>query len=354
MATTGDETLADVATTGNHTLADERHRRIPAAAAAIAAGILTFAGGALTAAVFSDRPTVPVLDALREHLEPNPPQPGLKARQVLWANDNAVQLILLGILLALAAAAIGVTLTHLYRAVKARRPELPRAIAIAAITGAVMLAVSSLVQAIGGAVAASSFVDSAHQTAAAARDALRPPALLAAGLLQVVGVFAFALAFVLLALNGMRVGLLTRFMGVLGIIVGALFVIPLGASLPIVQAFWLIALGALFLGRWPSGMPPAWVTGEARPWPSQQELREARLEKQADRGEKQAGRGEKEADRGKKQAGGRDKQADRGEAEARPRFGARRERPEPPEIPAPQMPERRPHPSSKKKKRKRR
>ena len=51
----------------------------------------------------------------------------------------------------------------------------------------------------------------------------------------------------------MRVGLLTRFMGVLGIIVGVLFIIPLGSSLPIVQAFWLCALGALFLGRWPRG-----------------------------------------------------------------------------------------------------
>jgi MFS family permease len=319
-----------VATTGDETLLDEQRRRIPAAAASIAAGIATFAGGALTAAVFSDRPTVPVLDALREHLEPNPPQPGLKARQVLWADDHAVSLILLGVLLALAAATIGVTLTYLYRSVKARRPELPRAIVIAAITGAVMLAVSSLVQAIGGAISAAAFADSAHQTAAAARDALRPPALLAAGALQVVGVFAFALAFVLLSLNGMRVGLLTRFMGVLGIIVGALFVIPLGASLPIVQAFWLIALGALFLGRWPSGLPLAWVTGVAQPWPTQQELREARSEKQELREEKQAG------------------------DDAKPRFGARRPRPEAPETPAPQMPERRPHPASKKKKRKRR
>ena len=83
----------------------------------------------------------------------------------------------------------------------------------------------------------------------------------------------------------MRVGLLTRFMGVLGIIVGVLFIVPIGSPLPIVQAFWLVALGALFLGRWPSGMPPAWVTGEAQPWPSQQELREARMEAQAERKE---------------------------------------------------------------------
>ncbi len=140
--------------------------------------------------------------------------------------------------------------------------------------------------------------------------------------------FGFGISFVLLALNGMRVGLLTRFMGVLGIIVGVLFVIPLGASLPIVQAFWLIALGALFLGKWPAGLPPAWVTGEAQPWPTQQELREARIARTSD--------------------------DDDDDEEERPRRAGRRERAEPPETPAPELPERRPHPSSKKRKRKRR
>jgi len=316
-----------VATTGDETLADEQRRRIPAAASAIAAGILTLLGGVATAAVFTDRPTVPVLDALSEHLGAETEEPGLKARQVLWIDENAVKLVLLGILLALAALAIGLALSHLYRSIKARREELSRGVLVSLVVGTALLAVASLVQAIGNAISASAFADSANQTAAAARDAQASPAVLAAGLLQVVGVFALAVAIVLLALNGMRVGLLTRFMGVLGIIVGALFILPLGSSLPIVQAFWLIALGVLFLGRWPSGLPPAWVTGAAQPWPTQQELREARLSKQADR------------------AGG----------DERPRRLGRRERAEPPETPAPEAPaQRRPHPSSKKKKRKRR
>jgi MFS family permease len=320
-----------VATTGDETLADEQRRRIPAAVAAIAAGILTLGGGALTAAVYSDRPTVPVLDALREHLATSQPQLGLKARQVLWIDEHAVTLVLLGVLLALAAAAIGLALSHLYRSVKARRPELPRAIVMAAIAGAVLLAVSSLVQALGTTLSASSFADSSNQTAAAARDALVPPTVLVAGLMQVAGVFGFGIAFVLLALNGMRVGLLTRFMGVLGIIVGVLFVIPLGASLPIVQAFWLVALGALLLGKWPSGLPPAWVTGAAQPWPTQQQLREARMARTSS-----------------------DNDDEDEEELKRPRRGARRERAEAPETPAPELPARRPHPSSKKRKRKRR
>jgi MFS family permease len=315
-----------VATTGDETLADEQRRRIPAGVAAIAAGVLTLAGGAVTAAVFSDRPKVLVLDALREHLGATTSEPGLKARQVLWVDENAVRLLLLGVLLAVAAAAIGVALSHLYRSVKARRPELPRAILIALIVGTALLAVASLAQSIGSVLSASAFADAADKSAEAARDAQASPPVLAAGIMQIAGVFALAVSFVLLALNGMRVGLLTRFMGVLGMIVGALFIIPLGSSLPIVQAFWLVALGALFLGRWPAGLPPAWVTGEAQPWPTQQELREARLERQAERDDE----------------------------DERPRRIGRRERAEPPETPAPELPARRPHSSSKKKKRKRR
>ena len=77
------------------------------------------------------------------------------------------------------------------------------------------------------------------------------------------GQLAFAFSFVIVSLNAMQAGLLSRFMGVLGIIVGVLFVIPLGSPLPVVQCFWLLALAPLFLGRWPNGNPPAWAA--ARP-----------------------------------------------------------------------------------------
>ena len=75
----------------------------------------------------------------------------------------------------------------------------------------------------------------------------------------------------------MRVGLLTRFMGVLGVIVGVAVapILPIDQQ-GIIRVFWLAALGMLFLGRLPSGTPKAWATGEAEPWPTQQQLREQR------------------------------------------------------------------------------
>ena len=57
-------------------------------------------------------------------------------------------------------------------------------------------------------------------------------------------------------------------MGVLGIAMGVMLILPLGIQ-PLLQLFWLSALGLLFLGRWPGGgRGPAWDTGEPIPWPS--------------------------------------------------------------------------------------
>lgn len=318
-----------MAVTGDETLADERRRQVQAGASSIAAGILTIAGGALAAFVYSDLPRVQLLGALRERFAAQPPDPSLKALQVLWYHDNAVKLILVSVVLALAAAAIGFALSNLYRSVKARRAVNPGMI-YATIAGSVLIAVAGIVQAVGTTVETAAFADTSKQTSDAASDVLNAPLVLASLTLRQIGAFALGIGIVLIALNAMRVGLLTRFMGVLGIIVGVLFTgaaslfVPIGTSLPIVQAFWLVALGVLFLGRWPSGMPPAWVTGEAQPWPTQQELRERRVESQA--------------------AGDDDK----------PPRRSRRAPAEVPETPAPAMPERRPHPSSKKKRKRRR
>jgi hypothetical protein len=110
-----------------------------------------------------------------------------------------------------------------------------------------------------------------------ADQALSSGAVIAVQVVGLVGELSLAFALVMIGLNAMRVGLLTRFMGVLAIISGVLFVIPLlGAGLPVVQAFWLIALGFVLSGRAPTGLPPAWVTGVATPWPTQQQMREAR------------------------------------------------------------------------------
>jgi hypothetical protein len=80
----------------------------------------------------------------------------------------------------------------------------------------------------------------------------------------------------------MRVGLLTRFLGFLGIIAAVLTILPL-MPLPIVQSFWLVGVGLLLLGAVRGGLPPAWRTGRAEPWPSNQEVAAARRKAAAEK-----------------------------------------------------------------------
>ena len=73
----------------------------------------------------------------------------------------------------------------------------------------------------------------------------------------------------------MRIGLLTRFMGILGIALGPAFVLQFGS---LILPLWLIALGALFAGRWPR-RPPTRRGSPARrrPGPSAEERAEPPL-----------------------------------------------------------------------------
>jgi hypothetical protein len=327
-----------VPATADEILADEARWRTKAGAAGIGAGAVTMAAGIAGALVYSKVPSVALIDALRERLSANPPAVPLKVQQALYYDKHGFEFVLVAVLLALTAAGMGLTLAYLYRATKARRPELPRAAIVATIAGAVLVGVGELVLPISVVVQAHALAGTAHPTVDAARDALLPPAGVIGGLMRQLGVFGLGAGFIMITFNAMRVGLLTRFMGVLGIIVGGLTIVPLGASLPIVQAFWLAGVGALFLGHWPPGRPPAWVTGEPQPWPTQQEIREQRMALKAER----AGKSPEPPVR-----------------EARPEppeAPVRKARPEPPETPAPLAPlapDRPAHSSSKKRKRKR-
>lgn len=316
-----------MAATPDETLAEERERRPKAAASAFVAALLTLVSALVVLAAVRNFPVVHVLDTLRATLGQGAGL-GPVARALLYFDDHIPAFAAFQLLPALAAAALGVTLTFLYRSTFARKPQTGRLPLISAVSGSVLLVVAALVTTVSLALDVQAFADGADQSEQAAREVFSSPVRDVGGYLSIIGRLALTVAIVTGSLNAMRVGLLTRFMGVLGIIVGVLFVIPqLEGQVPFVKIFWLAALGALFLHRWPGAMPPAWVTGEAQPWPSQQEIREQRAAAQAERN-----------------AGGLEQKA------RRPRRGPA----EPPETPAPEPPRAKAHSSSKKKKRKRR
>jgi hypothetical protein len=192
-------------------------------------------------------------------------------------SQHATAYVASAVLLAGGYVLLAPVLDYLYRAAKARRPEVPGVARVTAYAGPALLVAGLVVLEVVPVVRAQDYVNHHRGDYFAARAVVDPGA--AAGLLPA-GAFALGFAFVITSLNAMRVGLLTRFMGVLGIIVGVLVAIQSTAPTPILW-FWLGALAYLFVGRWPGGVPPAWRTGKAEPWPSAQELRARRQREQA-------------------------------------------------------------------------
>ncbi len=162
---------------------------------------------------------------------------------------------------------LAVVLWYLFNATKARRPELQKTALILAIAGPILLAVAAILVQLNLIDRAGEFLASGPQTETRADDLVadRPALIQSLGLS---GALALAFATIMIAQNAMRVGLLTKFLGILGIVVGALYVLgmifPLGTD--VIRLFWLIAVGLVILGWWPGGRGPTWETGKAEEW----------------------------------------------------------------------------------------
>lgn len=181
------------------------------------------------------------------------------------------------------------TLWFLFSAVKARRPQVSALMRIAALIGAVLAAAGGIGY---GAVLVSKahqFATHGLQTYPQANSLLRsgPVAVLQYG--GLLGSLLLAISFVLIALNAMRVGLLTKFIGYVGIAAAAASLLLVGSPIGLfIEVIFLLSTAYLLAGRWPNGDPPAWRTGEAVPWPSAAEIREQR---QAAAGARRGGQG---------------------------------------------------------------
>lgn len=329
------------------TLAWEHERRTWAAVAAIAAGVLTVGGNIVISLGLRGLPkaedeVVTVVDALGDAVAGRPVPPGRLSAQVEYLGHHVAAPIAGAVLVALGTLALFLPLAYLYRATRARNPALGQWVLVLLAIGAVLYGVGNLTVSLTRYLGAHDFLDAVDRSNSAAQDALTQPPYAAGTALTFAGSIALLFGLAVTSLNAMRVGLLTRFMGILGMIVAATFLLPLD-QLGIIRSLWLLALAALLLGRWPSGVPPAWSTGEAVPWPTQQDAREARARARAEEGG-----GDGDADPG---AAG-DPPAGRAPADGAPapRVPAGRA----PATPAPGRPAPRAQPSSKKKRRKRR
>ncbi len=174
-------------------------------------------------------------------------------------------------------AAVAVTLGWLFGAIRARNPDVGFYIKWLAVAGGAIAAIVAVAYAVVIAIKSDDFVTQGSQTYQEAKHITSSSLLVAVPLIGQLASLMLAIGFVLTSLGALRVGLLTKFMGYLGIFVGVLVLFPIGTPVPVVQAFWLLAFAYLLSGRWPTGVPPSWRSGRAEPWPSAASMREQRV-----------------------------------------------------------------------------
>jgi hypothetical protein len=223
----------------------------PAAAATLAAALLMLAA------------TMTFIPKNREGIEATPDL-------LLSIDEQSGAYIASAIMSAVGTLLLVATFYYLFHAVTARGGGVPRWFVYIVVGAPVAYAVSRVTYSVQAIDIADEFASGRPIRGEAGGDRASDisdisPVILA---LQTAGTVGVAFLFVMLPLRARRVGLLTPFMSMLGVIAGALIVFPFASISAVVQAFWLGALGALFLGRWPGGRGPAWESGEAEPWPT--------------------------------------------------------------------------------------
>jgi hypothetical protein len=236
-------------------LAREDAGRSRAIAAAAAGAVLPLAAAVIGGAVTVDSPRNDI-------------------GALIFLSDHAPAVIISGVVAGLGTLLTLFVFQYLFDATAFRRPETPRIARIMAVFGPILYFVGHVLLQVVFAIKANGFVDSGPLTKAHADDITESGIVVVAKALAVGGGMALGFAYVIIAINAMRAGLLTRFMGYMGVIGGLLFVLPIGSG-TIIQTFWLAALAYLLSGRWPSGVPKAWSDGQAHPWPTMAEQREA-------------------------------------------------------------------------------
>jgi hypothetical protein len=244
--------------TKEHALQWEAQWARPAALAAFFAAVLLIAQIVLLQTVIEDRPRTEAIPDFLLSVDENP---------AMLIGSRAAQ--------AVAALLVACVFYYLFRALRTREAGLPSWFVYLIVIGPALYAIGLVLGALGQVDVARDFADGTPIQGSRGDD--RAEQLLednaSAGVfaLNFAGQVATAFLFVMLPLRARRVGLLSPFMGILGVVTGALLVLQIVPVVPvIIQAFWLGALGLIYIGNWPGGRGPAWESGEAEPWPTSQ------------------------------------------------------------------------------------
>ena len=155
------------------------------------------------------------------------------------ANQRATLDVIGATLDMLGLAAVGVLLYWLHRVASARRPELKALVRWVASIGAGLSAVMAIAYTIIVADKAHQFVTTGNQGYPEANHLTSGGIVVLLPLLLELGTLMLAIGCIWTSLSAMRVGLVTRMVGYVGVLSGALFLFPIGGLVPIVQGYWL-------------------------------------------------------------------------------------------------------------------
>jgi uncharacterized protein DUF4386 len=199
-----------------------------------------------------------------------------EAETLRSVHKHSTAYVLGGVLQLVAVLLIGVVLWYLYRAARHRREQTMSAALILGIVGPIAFGIAGAISPFVLKHLSAEFValPAGAQTVQKAKDLVSGSAAQTLGYVTPAAGLAFVFGIVLGNLNSIRAGLLSSFVGIVGIIAGVLFILPLGPP-QILMGFWLVAVGAVVLDRWPGGRGPAWGADEPIRWPTATERRMA-------------------------------------------------------------------------------
>jgi uncharacterized membrane protein (UPF0136 family) len=254
-------------------VAKETASRNRLAVPSFAGGFLYLLSAIVITETINGAPTVGLIQGLTPLLS-GVANPAVSPRTpwMKFVSHRAAELIGGGVLSGVSLALLTVILLLLGGAVRFRRPQSWRPTQTLVIGGGVGLVLTSIAHEVVTAVEAHNFsVGHNHSNHAVEQALLTSTANGIVGYVELLAGLALVAGMIATMVNSLRVGLLPRWMCILGIFAALLIFLPdISAELQVIPAFWMVMMGILLLGRWPqpTGDPPAWAAGVAVPWPS--------------------------------------------------------------------------------------